>query len=123
MGSDRDDLRLLVRFLRALRDCDQVERAAAAGIDASSLSRYETGKGIPSHAIVERLVTAAGLSLPFVDGLLLPVIRAARAAAARTQASSDALKPGDTAHLEDEVSRLARTAVAAYLVSQEDPES
>jgi transcriptional regulator with XRE-family HTH domain len=123
VGSDRDDLRLLVRFLRALRDCDQVEMAAAAGIDASSLSRYETGKGTPSHAIVERLVTAAGLSLPFVDALLLPVIRAAQAAATRARTAPDAAAPGDTAHLEDEVSRLARTAVAAYLASQEDPES
>jgi transcriptional regulator with XRE-family HTH domain len=129
VGSDREDLRLLVRYLRALRDCDQTEMAADAGIDASSLSRYETGKGTPSRAIVERLAAAAGLSLPFVDALLLPVIRASVAAATRSRSApapspGDAdLAAGDTGPLEDEVARLARVAVAAYLAGQEDPES
>jgi transcriptional regulator with XRE-family HTH domain len=82
VGADPEDVRLLVRFLRTLRDCDQAEMAAAAGIDHSSLSRYETGRIVPSRAVLEQLIAAAGLPVSVVDSVLLPAIQAVRTARA-----------------------------------------
>jgi transcriptional regulator with XRE-family HTH domain len=80
---DPEDVKLLVRVLRALRGWDQMELATAAGMDASSISHYETGRKVPSRRILGRLAVAVGVSASFVESCLLPVLSAARAAATR----------------------------------------
>ena len=128
-----EDIRLLVRFLRALRDCDQVEMAAAAGIDHSSLSRYETGRIVPSRVVLEQLIAAAGLSASMVDSVLLPAIQAVRIARSlestcevRTVASPIPRKHGSVPaqpptedSFGDTVRRSANAAVAAFLAEVE----
>jgi transcriptional regulator with XRE-family HTH domain len=137
VGADPEDVRLLVRFLRTLRDCDQTEMAAAAGIDHSSLSRYETGKVVPSRAVLEQLIAAAGLPVSVVDSVLLPAIRAVRTARS-LESSCDVLtrpspRPGEAASLPgqafsedtfgDTVRRAANAAVAAFLAEVEADDS
>lgn len=124
---DPEDIRLLVHFLRAVRDCDQAEMAAAAGIDHSSLSRYETGRIVPSRAVVERLIASAGLPVSVIYSVLMPAIQAVRIARSlettsemRTVASPrkngsawPQPSPGDT--FGDTVRHSADAAVAAFL--------
>jgi transcriptional regulator with XRE-family HTH domain len=79
---DPEDVKLLVRVLRLLRSWDQVEFAKAAGVDASSISHYETGRTVPSRRTLERLAGAVGLPISFVELSLLPVLSAARTVSA-----------------------------------------
>jgi transcriptional regulator with XRE-family HTH domain len=75
---DPQDLKLLVRVLRELREWDQAEMAAAAGVDVSSISHYETGRTVPPRRTLERLAAAVGLPMSFVESCLLPMLSAAR---------------------------------------------
>ncbi len=79
---DPADLKLLVRVLRELREWDQAEMAAAAGVDVSSISHYETGRTVPPRRTLERLAAAVGLPMSFVESCLLPMLSAARDVAA-----------------------------------------
>jgi transcriptional regulator with XRE-family HTH domain len=67
---------VLIRVLCDLRRWKPRELAAAAGVDASSIYRYEKGTFVPSRPTVERFVVAVGLPVALLDVLLLPVIRA-----------------------------------------------
>lgn len=58
------ELRKLLVQLRLLRGWNQKQLAAAAGIPASSLSTYESGRKAPSRRTVARLVSAAAASPP-----------------------------------------------------------
>src|SRR5258708_1242011 len=80
--TDPEDLKLLVRVLRAFREWDQAELAAAAGMDASSISHYETGRTVPPRKSLELLAAAVGVPMSFVEGALLPALAAGRTAAA-----------------------------------------
>ncbi len=71
----RDEMQMLARLLRAIRGVSQDEMSAAASIDRSTISRYETGDMVPSRAHLARLTGAAGLSLAFAESVLLPVVR------------------------------------------------
>ncbi len=73
--SIRDELSVLVRLLRAVPGFSQDAMGARASIDRTTISRYETGDMIPSRAHLARLGDAAGISLPFLEGVLLPVVR------------------------------------------------
>ena len=119
-----EDLKLLVRFLRSLRDWGQAEMAAAAGVDASSISHYETGKTVPPRRTVERIAAAAGVPMCLVDACLLPAIAAARAATASPSGGGGG--GGDltrtTAELDRALSGLGRSAVAAFLATLEEEE-
>ena len=75
-----EDLRLLVRILRGLRNWSQKELAEAAGLDSSSISRYESGRMVPPLKTVERLAETVGLSMAIVGMCLLPALKAARLA-------------------------------------------
>jgi transcriptional regulator with XRE-family HTH domain len=75
---DRDDVKFLLRFLRAYTGLDQVELAQKAGLVASSIWRYEQGKMTPQPATLQRLVAVAGWGWEFVQEKLLPRLRALR---------------------------------------------
>jgi transcriptional regulator with XRE-family HTH domain len=76
---DPADLRVAIVFLRAVRGWDQGELAAAAGVSASSIYRYERGEATPSTKTFERIVAAVGLPATTMQRLFA-VIRSARAA-------------------------------------------
>jgi transcriptional regulator with XRE-family HTH domain len=78
-GGDREVLRVLVQVLRALRNWDQSEMAAAAGVDGAAISRYEGGGRTPRRTTLERLAAAVGLPLLAVETILVPAIRQALA--------------------------------------------
>ncbi|HEV2855133.1 MAG TPA: helix-turn-helix transcriptional regulator [Thermoanaerobaculia bacterium] len=115
-------LKLLVYLLRRLRGWSQEELAAAAGIDASSVSHYERGKTVPSWKTVERLAAAVGLSKPFVEACLLPALNAAlRLAGPLSEPDLSGLdEPGPD--LERALAGSVRSAVAAFLATLEERE-
>ncbi|MDP9119770.1 MAG: helix-turn-helix transcriptional regulator [Acidobacteriota bacterium] len=119
-----DDLKLLVRLLRQLRGWDQEEMAAAAGLDPSSVSRYENGRTAPHPKTLDRLVTGAGLSSSFVDHCLLPVLRAARLAVELSMKSGAAedLESAVFEHGEAIARGLSAAVAAAFLGSFEKKE-
>jgi transcriptional regulator with XRE-family HTH domain len=80
MPTDREDIRLLVQFLRMLRGWDQRRMGAAAGLHPVSIGRYESGVVTPPRSTVEKLAAAAGLPLSVADRVLLPAIGVARRA-------------------------------------------
>jgi transcriptional regulator with XRE-family HTH domain len=118
---ERDDVAVLVAFLRVLRGGGQAAMAAAAGLHASTLSRYEDGKTAPSRANLERLAAAAGVPLWAVDGVLLPAIALARGLA-RGSAPAAGGEPDpqqQAAALEQALGTTARLAVAEFLTAPE----
>jgi transcriptional regulator with XRE-family HTH domain len=117
-----EDLKLLVRFLRSLRDWGQAEMAAAAGVDSSSISHYETGKTVPPRRTVERIAAAAGVPMCLVDACLLPAIAAARAAVASSSDTDGDDLTRTTAELDCALSGLGRSAVAAFLATLDEEE-
>lgn len=88
--SAREDRRLLLQVLRALRDWDQRQLAAAAGVSQGTVSRYEMGDLQPPPEVLERLTAAVGLPLAWVERRLLPILRAARERATTAAAGSTA---------------------------------
>src|SRR4051794_18975380 len=103
---DPEDLKLLVRVLRELREWDQAEMAAAAGVDVSSISHYETGRTVPPRRTLERLAAAGGLPMSFVETCLLPMLSAARAATAP-------FAPESSGDLEEHAVELGRALASA----------
>jgi transcriptional regulator with XRE-family HTH domain len=83
-----EDLRITVTFLRSLRGWDQKDLAAAAGLSASAISRYESGDIVPSRRALEKVAVAVGLPLRMLSKLLIS-IRAARAAVASATLPDD----------------------------------
>lgn len=74
MKPTAEDIRVLVVLLRAYKHCHQAPMAAAAGIDPTTLWRYEEGIRTPPRQVLERLAAVAGVPLWAVDGVLLPAI-------------------------------------------------
>jgi transcriptional regulator with XRE-family HTH domain len=112
---DREDLKLLVRVLRELRNWDQAELAAAAGVDASSISHYETGRTVPPRRTLERLAAAVGLPMSFVETCLLPTLSAARDAAAPSSRVSCEEMEQSFMELDRALSTAGRATLAAFL--------
>jgi transcriptional regulator with XRE-family HTH domain len=109
------DLKLLVRVLRELREWDQAEMAAAAGVDVSSISHYETGRTVPPRRTLERLAAAVGLQMSFVETCLLPVLSTARAAAAPFSAESSDDLEQNVEELGRALAGAARSTLATFL--------
>lgn len=84
MAELTDDLPLWVAgtkvlLLRRLRRWTQVDLAEASGIDASQISRYETGEDLPRPQTLERLAQSAGVSpsvLELMDSFLWTIAQA-----------------------------------------------
>ncbi len=70
-----DEMSVLVRLVRAIPGMSQEGMGTAASIDRTTISRYETGDMIPSRVHLGRLASAAGISLPLLEGVLLPMVR------------------------------------------------
>jgi transcriptional regulator with XRE-family HTH domain len=67
-----------VLLLRRLRRWTQADFAEASGIDASQISRYETGEDMPRPQTLERLAQSAGVSpsvLELMDSFLWTLAR------------------------------------------------
>jgi transcriptional regulator with XRE-family HTH domain len=112
---DPADLKLLVRVLRELREWDQAEMAAAAGVDVSSISHYETGRTVPPRRTLERLAAAVGLQMSFVETCLLPMLSAARAIAAPFAAESADDLEQNAVELGRALAVAGRSTLAAFL--------
>jgi len=75
---DPQDLSAALVLLRKVRKFrTQEELACAAGLQASSVCEYETGKVVPSDRNLARLMAALRFPLPLLDGLLA-LVRAVR---------------------------------------------
>ncbi len=83
----RDETSVLVRVLRAIPGFSQEAMSAAVSIDRTTISRYETGSLVPSRAYLARLGEAAGIALPLLEGVLLPVVRLVCAKRSRSHRS------------------------------------
>ncbi len=73
-----EDQLVLLPLLRAFHGCSQEELAARAGLDASTVRRYEKGRPMTRKSW-EQIVEGSGLPLALVETCLLPAIRAGRA--------------------------------------------
>ncbi len=116
---DPADVALLVRFLRGLRDWTQTDLAEAAGLDASSICRYEGGQTMPRRKTLERIAAAVDIPMSLVDACFLPAMGVARAASALDADAffADLEKP--TAELGDAAAGTVRAAAAAFLATLE----
>lgn len=70
---DPEDAIVTVRVLRALRGWSQAELAERAGLEVSSIQRYESGRPIPPITLAQ-LAKAAGLSERLLYTQLLPAV-------------------------------------------------
>jgi transcriptional regulator with XRE-family HTH domain len=116
------ELKLLIRLLRGLREWTQAELAEAAGVDTSSICHYETGRTVPPRRTVERLAAAAGLPMSFVDACLLPALRAAQTAAAPFSGPAFGDLESAGSLLDRAITGMIRPALAAFLSTLEDRE-
>jgi transcriptional regulator with XRE-family HTH domain len=109
------DLRVAIIFLRAVREWDQGELAAASGVSASTISRYESGEAAPTLKSFEQIVDAVGVPASTL-ARLFAVIRSARAAVRYTGWSEQA---GDVdaiaAQFSDHMFDIARDAASMLL--------
>jgi transcriptional regulator with XRE-family HTH domain len=112
-----EDLKRLVGLLREFRDWEQRDLARAAGLDPSSLSRYESGRIVPPRKALERLAAAVGVPMPLVDACLLPALKAVRLAMVLPERKYDV--DDDTERLESALTGAARTAVVVFLATLE----
>ena len=79
MQNEPDDLRILVGFLRLLRQQTQEEMANAAGMHPGTILRYEGGTRTPDRLTIEKLARGAGMQMWAIDAVILPAIGLARA--------------------------------------------
>ncbi len=87
-GRREPGLAQTVRFIRSLRDWSQHDLARASGIGQDQISRYESGKTVPSLASLKRL--AAGARVPFaLVELALPYLRESAGAALGAQPAAE----------------------------------
>ncbi|HEX3130329.1 MAG TPA: hypothetical protein VH394_23535 [Thermoanaerobaculia bacterium] len=115
---DPEDMKDLIRLLAR---GEPETLAAAAGLDPSSIYRYQSGPTLPRPRTLARIIAAAGLSPRFVHAILLPAIAAARLA--RTPLSDTFLEDLEAA-LEDtggDLSGAALARIAIFLAELEDP--
>jgi transcriptional regulator with XRE-family HTH domain len=115
-GKDPADLRVAVIFLRAVRGWDQRELAAAAGVSASLISRYESGEAPPTPKTFEQIVAAVGVPASTVERLFA-VIRSARAGMHRSVWPDDPVADADAiaAQISDRIFDVTRAAAALLL--------
>jgi len=113
-----EDVQQLVRLLARGRIAGL---ARTSGVDPSSIYRYLAGSAIPRPGTLKKLIAGAGLSLRFVETLLLPALRAARLA--RTPLSESFLEDFEAAaeELEGELGAAALIQVGLLLAQLEDP--
>ena len=109
------DLRLLVRILRGLRDWSQDEMAVAANLDPSSISRYESGRMVPPPKTIERLAKAAGVPMSVIEACLLPALQATRKS--MSMISPEKLLSFDLKAAGDELASIVSAAAQALMTT------
>lgn len=116
--ADPEDVQQLVRLLAR---GDIAALARTSGVDPSSLYRCLAGKATPRPGTLRKLVAGAGLSLPFVESLLLPALRAVRLA--RMPLSKSFLEDFEAAagELAGELGTAALIQVGLLLAQVEEP--
>lgn len=115
-----EDQMVLLPHLRAFRDWTKEELAAEAGLDASSVQRFEKGRRMPRKSY-EKIVKGSGQPLELVEACHLPAVRAGRAALTRfTSGLFTELEPA-LAALDGALTEARRVALAALLVELADP--
>ena len=107
------DLSLLVRILRGLRDWSQDEMAVAADLDPSSISRYESGRMVPPPKTIERLAKAAGVPMSVIEACLLPALQATR----KSMISPEKLLGLDLKAAGDELASVVSAAAQALMTT------
>jgi len=117
---DTADTAIAILVLRTLRGWDQRAFAAAAGVSASSICRYEAGDIVPTPSTWARLLATAGLPEPLVDNLFAWV-RSARAAIAGPLASGDRLLDSLCGEVSNQINGIVRSSVALLLTGQPGP--
>ncbi len=109
---DPEDQKVLLPMLRAFFGWTQEELAAHAGLDPSTVRRYEKG-GTMKRKSYEQLVAGTGLPLALVETCLLPAIRAGRASLAGAGLFRN---PGSaSADLDGALAEARRAAFSALL--------
>jgi hypothetical protein len=113
-----EDVQQLVRLLARGRIAGL---ARASGVDPSTIYRCLAGEATPRPGTLRKLAAGAGLSLPFVEALLLPALRACRLA--RTPLSESFLEDFEAAagELAGELDAAALIQVGLFLAQLEDP--
>src|SRR3954471_2262438 len=115
-----EDQRVLLPHLRAFHGWTQEELAAEAGLDSSSVRRFEKGRRMPRKSY-EKSVKSSRLPLELVEACHLPAVRAGRAALARfTAGLFTELEPA-VAALDGVLADVRRASLAALLVELADP--
>jgi transcriptional regulator with XRE-family HTH domain len=113
-----EELRVLVLWLRALSRLKQAKMAKAIGVNKATLSRYEEGLRQPDPPTLARLAQVAAVPSWMVDGVLLPVIRLARAVAGRaTTALAGLAEPAVRALLAEAPGAAASAGLAEFLAA------
>ena len=119
---DSEDQKVLVPFLRILRGMNQNEQAASAGLDPSSVRRYEKGGPMPRKGY-EQLVAGADLPIELVEACHLPAIQAGRAASLHFSSDLFADLESAAVVLDRTLSGAHRAAIAALLAELERDEA
>lgn len=115
-----EDQRVLLPYLRAFHDWTKEELAKEAGLDASSVQRFEKGRRMPRRSY-EKIVKGSRQPLELVEACHLPAVRAGRAALTRfTSGLFTELEPA-LAALDGVLTEVRRVALAALLVELADP--
>jgi transcriptional regulator with XRE-family HTH domain len=109
-----DDLQRLIRWFGWYLDCSIEELARRAGVDESSVRRWAKGKATPRRANLEKLADAAGLSMTFIDAVVLPGIAALRLGQAAEEEVFQELAEAARA-VETSLTGVAQTAVAELI--------
>jgi tetratricopeptide (TPR) repeat protein len=115
-----EDQKVLLPHLRAFHDWDKEDMAAEAGLDPSSVRRFEKGRRMPRKSY-EKIVKGSRLPLELVEACHLPAVRAGRAALTRFTAGLFAELEPAVAALDDILADVRRTALSALLVELSDP--
>lgn len=110
-----DDLQRLIRWFCWYLDISIEELARRAGVDESSVRRWAKGKAAPRRANLEKLADAAGLSMTFIDAVVLPGIAALRLGQATEEEVFRELAEAAQA-VEGSLAGVARAAVAELVV-------
>jgi tetratricopeptide (TPR) repeat protein len=115
-----EDQMVLLPHLRAFHDWTKEELAEEAGLDASSVQRFEKGRRMPRKSY-EKIVKGSRQPLELVEACHLPAVRAGRAALTRfTSGLFTELEPA-LAALDGVLTEVRRVALAALLVELAEP--
>ena len=117
---DPEDQKVLLPYLRAFHDWTKEELAEEAGLDASSVQRFEKGRRMPRKSY-EKIVQGSRQPLELVEACHLPAVRAGRAALTRFTSGLFAELEPALAALDGALTEVRRVALAALLVELADP--